>query len=65
MLDWDNDPLLRRQKSGKGNFADDSATTAAIEAASIKKLAFKPDSLSKVQIDFFCWHHILMSSVLQ
>ncbi|XP_032242839.2 serine/threonine-protein kinase mTOR [Nematostella vectensis] len=47
VLDWENDLLLRRQKLVRGNFADDSATTAAIEAASIKKLAFKPDSLQK------------------
>ena len=49
MLDWENEVLSRRQKAGKGNLADDSATTAAIEAASIKKLTFKADSLQRVR----------------
>ena len=40
--------LSRRQKAGRGNLADDSATNAAIEAASIKKLTFKADSLQRV-----------------
>lgn len=40
--------LARRQKAGRGNLADDSATNAAIEAASIKKLTFKADSLQRV-----------------
>jgi len=48
-LDWENEVLSRRQKSGRGNLADDSATTAAIEAASIKKLTFKADSLQRVR----------------
>ena len=48
LLDWENEVLSRRQKAGKGNLADDSATTAAIEAASIKKLTFKADSLQRV-----------------
>jgi len=47
LLDWENEVLSRRQKAGKGNLADDSATTAAIEAASIKKLTFKADSLQR------------------
>ena len=49
LLDWENEVLSRRQKAGKGNLADDSATTAAIEAASIKKLTFKADSLQRVR----------------
>ena len=40
--------LSRRQKASRGNLADDSATNAAIEAASIKKLTFKADSLQRV-----------------
>ncbi|PFX15507.1 Serine/threonine-protein kinase mTOR, partial [Stylophora pistillata] len=34
LLDWENEVLSRRQKAGRGNLADDSATNAAIEAAS-------------------------------
>ena len=49
MLDWENEVLVRRQKAGRGNLADDSATNAAIEAASIKKLTFKADSLQRVR----------------
>ena len=49
MLDWENEVLARRQKAGRGNLADDSATNAAIEAASIKKLTFKADSLQRVR----------------
>lgn len=48
LLDWENEVLARRQKAGRGNLADDSATNAAIEAASIKKLTFKADSLQRV-----------------
>lgn len=48
LLDWENEVLSRRQKAGRGNLADDSATNAAIEAASIKKLTFKADSLQRV-----------------
>ena len=47
-MDWENDILQRRQKAGKGNFADDSQSSTTIEAASFKKLAFKHDSLQKV-----------------
>ncbi|XP_027052994.1 serine/threonine-protein kinase mTOR [Pocillopora verrucosa] len=47
LLDWENEVLSRRQKAGRGNLADDSATNAAIEAASIKKLTFKADSLQR------------------
>ena len=50
LLDWENEVLSRRQKAGRGNLADDSATNAAIEAASIKKLTFKADSLQRVML---------------
>ena len=43
--------VSRRQKAGRGNLADDSATNAAIEAASIKKLTFKADSLQRVMFN--------------
>ena len=59
MLDWENEVLARRQKAGRGNLADDSATNAAIEAASIKKLTFKADSLQRVRNSapkrHWCW----------
>lgn len=51
-MDWENEVLSRRQKAGRGNLADDSATNAAIEAASIKKLTFKADSLQRVMLIF-------------
>ena len=48
LYDWDSESVLRSKKMSRGNLADESAATAAIEAASIKKLTFKADSLQKV-----------------
>lgn len=48
LYDLDSENVLRNKKMSRGNLADESATTAAIEAASIKKLTFKADSLQKV-----------------